>query len=45
MGDLDAMFDRTQELMKDGLTEEDGKTFQKYFNGVHGDFLYSVVVL
>jgi len=45
MGDLDAMFDRSQELMKEGLSEEDGKTFQKYFNGVHGDYLYSVVVL
>ena len=44
LGDLDAMFDRNAELMKEALTEDEGKTLGKYFKG-HGDYLYTLIKL
>ena len=44
MGDLDKMFDKNQELMKEVFSEEEGKAFGKYFKG-HGDYLYTAIKL
>lgn len=44
LGDLDKMFDRNQELMKEVFTEEEGKAMGKYFKG-HGDYIYTAVKL
>lgn len=44
LGDLSKMFDRNTELMKSGLTEEEGKALGKYFKG-HGDYVYTAVKL
>lgn len=46
LADLDKMFDRGDELMKETFpdTEENkakGKAWGKYFTGVHGDYLYT----
>lgn len=48
VSDLDKMFDRNDELMKEAFpdTEENkalGKKWQSYFTGVHGDYLYTFV--
>ena len=44
MCDLEKMFDKYQELMKEALTEDERKAFGKYFKS-HGDYLYSPVKL
>ncbi|RED45718.1 hypothetical protein [Seonamhaeicola aphaedonensis] len=44
MADLDKMFNRNQELMKEAFTEEEGKAFGKYYKG-HGDYLYTAIKL
>lgn len=44
LGDLENMFDRNVELMKEALTEEEAKTLRKYFKG-HGDYIYSAIKL
>lgn len=44
MGDLDKMFDKNSELMKEAFTKEESKAMGKYFKG-HGDYIYSVVKL
>lgn len=44
LDDLGKMFDRNQELLKEALTEEEGKTLGKYFKG-HGDYVYTAVKL
>ncbi|WP_298551626.1 hypothetical protein [uncultured Algibacter sp.] len=46
IADLDKMFDRGDELMKEAFpdTEENkakGKAWRSYFTGVHGDYLYT----
>ncbi|XCF06880.1 hypothetical protein ABI125_03220 [Tamlana crocina] len=46
--DLDKMYDRTDELMKEAWPDEeqrkkDGKAWGKYFTGVHGDYMYKHV--
>ncbi|MEP1490211.1 MAG: hypothetical protein ABJK28_17465 [Algibacter sp.] len=46
LADLDKMFDRGDELMKEAYpdTEENkakGKVWRSYFTGVHGDYLYT----
>lgn len=38
--DLGKMFDRNNELMKEALTEDEGKALGKYFKG-HADYLYT----
>jgi len=38
------MFDRNTELMKEALTEEEGKALGKYFKS-HGDYVYTAVKL
>lgn len=38
--DLGKMLDRNAELMKEALSEEEGKTLNKYFKG-HADYLYT----
>ena len=48
MDDLDKMFDRNNELSKeawpdDEARKERGKKAGKYFTGVHGDYIYSMV--
>lgn len=48
VSDLDKMFDRDDELMKEAFpdTEENkamGKAWQSYFTGVHGDYLYTFI--
>lgn len=44
LDDLGKMFDRNAELMKEALTEEEGKALGKYFKG-HGDYVYTAVKL
>lgn len=44
LDELGKMFDRNTELMKEALTEEEGKTLGKYFKG-HGDYVYTAVKL
>ena len=44
LDDLGKMFDRNTELMKEALTEEEGKALGKYFKG-HGDYVYTAVKL
>ncbi|UKM65964.1 hypothetical protein GSB9_02536 [Flavobacteriaceae bacterium GSB9] len=39
MCDLEKMFNRYQELIKEALTEDERKAYNKYF-GHHGDYLY-----
>ncbi|AUP80157.1 hypothetical protein [Flavivirga eckloniae] len=46
MGDLDKMYDRNSELLKEAFPDEEakkakGKAWSKYFTGVHGDYLYT----
>jgi hypothetical protein len=48
MADLDKMFDRSSELVKEGWPDEEarkalGEKQRKYFTGVHGDFVYGVI--
>lgn len=44
MADLDKMFDRNDELGKEGkMTKEEWKALGKYFTGVHGDYLWTAV--
>lgn len=48
ISDLDKMFDRNDELMKEAFpdTEENkakGKKWSSYFTGVHGDYLYTYI--
>ncbi|MFL1011038.1 hypothetical protein [Flavisericum labens] len=43
--DLDKMYDRNEELMKEAWPDEEerkagGKAWSKYFTGVHGDYMY-----
>lgn len=45
LSDLDRMFDRNDELGKDALTKEEWKALSKYFTGVHGDYLFTAVML
>lgn len=45
LSDLEKMLDRSKELGKDALTEEEGKAISKYFTGVHGDYLFTAVIL
>ena len=40
MSAVENMFDRYEELMKEALTEEEGKAYGKYFKS-HGDYLYA----
>jgi len=44
LGDLDKMFDKNQELMKEAFTSEEAQAMGKYFKG-HGDYVYSIVKL
>ena len=44
LDDLGKMFDRNSELMKEALTEEEGKALGKYIKG-HGDYVYTAVKL
>ncbi|WP_242202104.1 hypothetical protein [Aestuariivivens insulae] len=44
MCDLERMFDKYQELMKEALTDDERKAFGKYFKS-HGDYLYSPLKL
>ena len=44
LDDLGKMFDRNQELMKEALTEEEGKALGKYIK-CHGDYVYTAVKL
>lgn len=44
LGDLEKMFNRNTELMKEALTEEEGKALGKYFKG-HGDYVYTAIKL
>ena len=44
LSDLENMFDRNKELMKEALTEEEGKALKTYFKG-HGDYVYTAVKL
>lgn len=44
--DLDKMFDRSDELMKEAFPDNEEnkakrKTWRKYFTGVHGNYLYT----
>ncbi len=46
MADLDKMYDRNSELMKEAFPDEEarkakGKAWGNYFTGVHGDYLYT----
>lgn len=46
LADMDKMFDRSDELMKDAFPETDAneakiKTWRTYFTGAHGDYLYT----
>ncbi|UKM65963.1 hypothetical protein GSB9_02535 [Flavobacteriaceae bacterium GSB9] len=46
--DLDKMYDRNQELMEEAWPDEEarkegGKKWNKYFTGVHGDYMYKWV--
>lgn len=46
--DLDKMFDRSDELMKESWPDEEarkerGKKVGKYFTGVHGDAIYTMI--
>lgn len=46
--DLDKMYDRTDELIKEAWPDDeqrkkDGKAWGKYFTGVHGDYMYKLV--
>ncbi|AJR02594.1 hypothetical protein [Siansivirga zeaxanthinifaciens] len=48
LADLDKMFDSYPELMKkawpdEAVRKEKGEIFNKYFTGVHGDFVYKQV--
>lgn len=48
MADLDKMYERNDELIKEGWPNEDErkksfKEWRKYFTGVHGDYLYTWV--
>ena len=48
LADLDKMFDRDDELMKEAFPDNDankakGKTWRSYFTGVHGDYLYTFI--
>lgn len=48
IADLDKMFERSDELMKEAFpdTEENkvkGKAWGKYFTGVHGDYLFTFI--
>ncbi|GAA3597188.1 hypothetical protein Q4Q39_08680 [Flavivirga amylovorans] len=48
MADLDKMYDRNAELMKEAFPDEEarkakGKAWNNYFTGVHGDYLYTWV--
>lgn len=44
LGDLEKMFDRNTALMKEAITEEEGKTLGKYFKS-HGDYVYTAIKL
>jgi hypothetical protein len=44
LGDLDKMFEKNQELMKEAFTQDELKAMGKYFDS-HGDYVYSVVKL
>ncbi|MEW4923828.1 hypothetical protein [Algibacter sp. 2305UL17-15] len=46
LSDLDKMFDRNDELLKEGFPDNEEnkakmKAWRKYFTGVHGDYLYT----
>ncbi len=48
LADLDKMFDRGDELMKEAFPDTDenktkGKAWRSYFTGVHGDYLYTFI--
>lgn len=48
LADLDKMFDRNDELMKETFPDNEenkakGKAWRKYFTGVHGDYIYTYV--
>jgi hypothetical protein len=48
LADIDKMFDRDDELMKDAFPENETnkikiKAWNKYFTGVHGDYLYTYI--
>jgi len=48
MADLDKMFDRDDELMKEAFPDTEankakGKAYGKYFTGVHGDYVYTFI--
>lgn len=44
LGDLEKLFDRNKELMKEALTEDESKALGKYFE-YHGDYIYTAVKL
>ncbi|MEP3838119.1 MAG: hypothetical protein ABJM36_10745 [Algibacter sp.] len=48
LGDLEKMFDRDDELLKEAFPENEAnilkeKAWAKYFTGVHGDYLYTYI--
>ncbi len=48
LSDLDKMFDRSDELMKEAYPDTEankaqGKAWRSYFTGVHGDYLYTFI--
>lgn len=48
LSDLDKMFDRNDELMKETFPDNEenkakGKAWRSYFTGVHGDYIYTFI--
>lgn len=48
LADLDKMFDRSDELMKEAFPDNEenrakGKAWRSYFTGVHGDYVYTFI--
>ena len=48
MSDLDAMYERNDELFQEHFSTDEMKQKmqemgQKYFTGVHGDYIYTII--